>query len=191
MEDCKTSNLVYPVSFSYSAVNTPNMMKEKMTFQEAKNLMVNKMNVRCYTPTLKDVRSPGLSPINVEEGAVKNNPELQQQQQSPMNVNGEADAAINNSGLSPIKMNDEKDAAKSKPKELKKHEFAKPIPIDSVKKRSSTNKQTSPNENGQPNEKSATPVHTLEKTASSSSLNLSTKSDADFSELGKSQYRTC
>ncbi|XP_050335253.1 protein matrimony-like [Bactrocera neohumeralis] len=62
MENCKTPTLAQVMEFKYEL--TPTMVFDPSRLQDAQNLIVNRINVRCFTPTMKNFQSPGLSPIN-------------------------------------------------------------------------------------------------------------------------------
>ncbi|XP_011179364.2 homeobox protein 4 [Zeugodacus cucurbitae] len=62
MEDCQTPTLAQVMEFKYEL--TPTMVFDPSRLQDAQNLIVNRINVRCFTPTVKNFQSPGLSPIN-------------------------------------------------------------------------------------------------------------------------------
>ncbi|XP_067647137.1 protein matrimony [Eurosta solidaginis] len=63
MEECRTPTLAAQMmEFKYEL--TPTMVFDASRLQEAQNLIVNRIHVRCFTPTIKNFQSPGLSPIN-------------------------------------------------------------------------------------------------------------------------------
>ncbi|XP_004522098.1 probable serine/threonine-protein kinase dyrk1 [Ceratitis capitata] len=62
MEECQTPTLAQMMEFKYEL--TPTMVFDPSRLQDAQNLFVNRMNMRCFTPTMKNFQSPGLSPIN-------------------------------------------------------------------------------------------------------------------------------
>ncbi|XP_036326642.1 putative uncharacterized protein DDB_G0277255 [Rhagoletis pomonella] len=61
MEDCQTPTLAEVMEFKYEV--TPTMVFDSSCLQETHNLIVNRISVRCFTPTIKNFQSPGLSPI--------------------------------------------------------------------------------------------------------------------------------
>ncbi|XP_036326625.1 protein matrimony-like [Rhagoletis pomonella] len=61
MEDCQTPTLAEVMEFKYEV--TPTMVFDSSCLQEAHNLIVNRISVRCFTPTIQNFQSPGLSPI--------------------------------------------------------------------------------------------------------------------------------
>lgn len=62
MEDCQTPTLAQVMEFKYEL--TPTMVFDPSRLHDAQNLIVNRINVRCFTPTMRNFQSPGLSPIN-------------------------------------------------------------------------------------------------------------------------------
>ncbi|XP_053953489.1 protein matrimony [Anastrepha ludens] len=62
MEDCQTPTLAQVMEFKYEV--TPTMVFDSSRLHDGQSLFVNHIHVRCFTPTMKNFQSPGLSPIN-------------------------------------------------------------------------------------------------------------------------------
>ncbi|XP_054735733.1 putative uncharacterized protein DDB_G0282129 [Anastrepha obliqua] len=62
MEDCQTPTLAQVMEFKYEV--TPTMVFDPSRLHDGQSLFVNHIQVRCFTPTMKNFQSPGLSPIN-------------------------------------------------------------------------------------------------------------------------------